>query len=138
MRIEPPSGAATPANAKWYFDEMNSWQAAGRLAPANGPLAVFYFEATDEVSERAAARGAVDLKDRALLRLAATTATRSCARAVDLMYNAGGGSSIYAASPLQRHFRDVHVATQHVMVAEATYAAVGRVFLGIHSEGEML
>jgi len=41
--------AATPANAKWYYDEMNSWQAAGRLAPANGPLAVFYFEATDEV-----------------------------------------------------------------------------------------
>jgi indole-3-acetate monooxygenase len=98
----------------------------------------FLLEAALEVTERAGARGAVDLPDRALLRLAATTATRSCARAVDLMYSAGGGSSIYAASPLQRHFRDVHVATQHVMVAEATYAALGRVFLGVHTEGEML
>ncbi len=98
----------------------------------------FLLEAAGEVTHRAAARGEIDVKDRALLRLAATTATRSSARAVDLMYEAGGGSSIYAASPLQRYFRDVHVATQHVMVAEATYAAVGRVLLGLHGDGEML
>ncbi len=91
----------------------------------------FLFEAAEEVTGIATARGEIGLKERALLRLAATQATRSCARAVDLMYHAGGGSSIYAASSLQRHFRDVHVATLHVMVAEATYAAVGRVLLGL-------
>jgi len=41
--------AATPVNAKWYYDLMSSWQAAGQLAASNGPLTVFYFEATDEV-----------------------------------------------------------------------------------------
>ena len=77
-------------------------------------------------------------RDRALLRLAATQATRASARAVDLMYHAGGGSSIYAQSPLQRHFRDIHVATQHVMVAEATYALVGRALLGLSGDAAML
>ncbi len=54
------------------------------------------------------------------------------------MYEAGGGSAVYAASPLGRHFRDVHVATQHVMVAEATLPAVGRALLGVSGETGML
>ncbi len=85
---------------------------------------------------RRAARWATE--ERALLRLAATQATRASARAVDLMYDAGGGSSMYASSPLQRCFRDVHVVTQHMMVAEPTYAVVGRVLLGLSSEVGML
>jgi alkylation response protein AidB-like acyl-CoA dehydrogenase len=72
--------------------------------------------------------------DRALLRLAATHATTNAARATDLMYGAGGGTSIYATSPLQRCFRDVHVATQHVMVAGATLELTGRVLLGLDTD----
>jgi alkylation response protein AidB-like acyl-CoA dehydrogenase len=99
----------------------------------------FLFEAAAEVSDMVSAQGGeVGTRERALLRLAATQATRSCARAVDLMYNAGGGSSIYATSPLQRCFRDVHAATQHAMVAEATYAVSGRVLLGLESGTDML
>jgi alkylation response protein AidB-like acyl-CoA dehydrogenase len=97
----------------------------------------FLFEAMGDVAA-AAARGEVRDEERALLRLAATQATRASARAVDLMYHAGGGSSIYAGSPLQRHFRDVHVITQHVMVGEATLAVAGRVLLGLGSEAGML
>ena len=95
----------------------------------------FLFEATAEVTEIAAARGEVLEKERALIRLAATHATRSAAQAVDRMYQAGGGTAIYATSPLQRYFRDIHVATQHVMVAEPTYAAVGKVLLGVGEAG---
>ena len=96
------------------------------------------FEAVRETGEAVAARGAPSAEERAILRLAATQAARASARAVDLMYNAGGGSSVYASSPLQRCFRDVHVVTQHVMVAEPTYAVVGRVLLGLSSEVGML
>jgi alkylation response protein AidB-like acyl-CoA dehydrogenase len=96
------------------------------------------FEAAAEVAEIVHAGRDVGTAERGMLRLAATQATRSCARAVDLMYHAGGGSSIYATSPLQRCFRDVHVATQHAVVAEATYAVAGRVLLGLPSGTEML
>ncbi|MEA2624479.1 MAG: indole-3-acetate monooxygenase [Candidatus Binatota bacterium] len=88
---------------------------------------------------RAAERdGRLDVADRASLRLAATHATRSSARAVDLVYDSGGGSSIYASSPLQRCFRDVHVVTQHMMVGAPTYEVAGRVLLGLDTDVSML
>jgi alkylation response protein AidB-like acyl-CoA dehydrogenase len=76
-----------------------------------------------------AATGA-DADRRARLRLAVLTATRNAARAVDLAYQAAGGSAVYAASPLQRHFRDVHVATQHAMVSTDVLETAGAVLLG--------
>src|SRR6185295_2417009 len=87
-----------------------------------------------------AARGgaALGVQQRTLLRLAATNATRGAARAVDAMYDAGGGTSVYATSALQRCFRDVHVATQHAMVAPATYELVGRLLVGLETDTAML
>lgn len=72
------------------------------------------------------------------LRLAATDATWRSAEAVDLMYTAGGGSSISEDSPLQRVFRDVHVATQHGMVAGRTYEPLGRMALGLPTDTRQL
>jgi alkylation response protein AidB-like acyl-CoA dehydrogenase len=91
-----------------------------------------------EAWRSARAGDAIRLEERALVRLAATHATRSCAEAVDLMYEAGGGSSIYEGCALQRLFRDVHVATQHVMVAPPTLELVGRVLLGAPGDTELL
>ncbi|PRY19145.1 acyl-CoA dehydrogenase family protein [Pseudosporangium ferrugineum] len=71
-----------------------------------------------------------DARRRAALRLAISTATRNAARAVDLVYHAAGGSAVYDASPLQRHFRDVHVATQHAMVSSDVTETAGAVLLG--------
>jgi alkylation response protein AidB-like acyl-CoA dehydrogenase len=60
------------------------------------------------------------------------------ARAVDLVYHAAGGTVVYDASPLSRCFRDVHVATQHMMVAQPIFEVVGRVTLGLPTnEGEI-
>ena len=75
---------------------------------------------------------------RARLRNAACHAVRECADAVDLMYEAGGGASVYDRNPLQRHFRDVHVVTQHMMVAPAVQSVVGRVLLGIEADTSQL
>ena len=72
------------------------------------------------------------------LRLAATHAIGEAADAVNLMYNAGGGTSIYDSSPLQRRFRDVHVATQHMMVGPATLELTGRILLGLPTDTTQL
>ena len=82
--------------------------------------------------------GAITIEHRRDLRLATSYATRSCARAVDLMYGLGGGTSVYETSPLQRCFRDIHVATQHMLVATPTLELAGRLFLGLEAETSTL
>jgi alkylation response protein AidB-like acyl-CoA dehydrogenase len=74
-------------------------------------------------------RLSIDIKAR--LRLAAANTTRRSAAAVDRLYQAGGGTSIYQESVLQRCFRDIHVTTQHAMVGLPIYEVVGRVELGL-------
>lgn len=72
------------------------------------------------------------------LRLAATHGTQSAARAVDLAYHAAGGAAVYDTSPLQRVFRDTHVATQHAMTAPRTLELVGRMRLGLDTDTTQL
>jgi len=98
----------------------------------------FLFDAIGDAWHAAQGTGAMTIAQRAALRLAATHATTSSAKVVDLMYNAGGGTSVYATSPLQRFFRDIHVVTQHMMVAPATYELTGRLFLGLDTDTSML
>ncbi len=97
----------------------------------------FLFEAIDQAWE-VAQRGELTTEARASLRLAATHAAWRSAHAVDRVYNAAGGSAIYDTSPLSRCFRDVHVATQHLMVGEPTLEVVGRVLLGLGVEKAQL
>lgn len=88
-------------------------------------------KAIDVAWTEAEGKGRLSLDAKAGLRLAATNNAWSAAAAVDLLYHAAGGSSIYAHSALQRCFRDVHVTTQHIMVAQPTYEMVGKVMLGM-------
>ncbi len=85
----------------------------------------------------AAGRSLTD-EARRLLRLAATNVTGQAAIAVDRMYTAGGGASVYDDSALQRLFRDVHVATQHAMVAPRTFELTGRMRLGLDTDTRQL
>ena len=66
-----------------------------------------------------------------LLRLAANNAVERATFAVDRCYTNGGGSAAFLSSPLQRVFRDVHVATQHGMVAPRLMEPLGRMKFGL-------
>lgn len=98
----------------------------------------FLLGTIDDVWTRVDAGERMSVEDRAMLRLAATNAALSCTRAVDICYNLGGGSSIYETNRLQRHFRDIHTLTQHVMVGQPTLEVVGRVMLGVATDTSML
>jgi len=49
---------------------------------------------------------------------------------VDAAYTAGGGSAVYASSPLQRRLRDIHTLTQHFALKPDTLTLAGAVLLG--------
>lgn len=91
----------------------------------------FLYETVAEVWEHIVAGNSATIEQRALMRLAAAHATISSARAVDMMYTLGGGSAIYETSTLQREFRDIHTATQHVILNAANYELTGQILLGL-------
>jgi alkylation response protein AidB-like acyl-CoA dehydrogenase len=68
---------------------------------------------------------------RANMLLAATNATHSAAKAVDIIYTVSGASANYRRNPLQRALRDVHAVTQHFATAAPQYESAGRILLGL-------
>jgi len=133
------AGGKTPAGSSRTLAARASAQSDVSQAEALWRSSrAFYYEAVEAAWESACTRGAIEPDHRRDVRLATTHATRSCAAAVDLMYHLGGGTSVYRRSPLQRIFRDVHVATQHMMVAPATLELTGRLFLGLETDLAML
>ena len=80
----------------------------------------------------------VPVERRARIRLACSHAAIESARAVDYAYNLGGGSSVFTDNPLQRCFRDVHTATQHLMVSTRPMETAGKVLLGVPADTVML
>jgi alkylation response protein AidB-like acyl-CoA dehydrogenase len=128
-----PSGSARPLAARSASQaEVARAEATLRSARA------FYYETIEAAWEAAQESGRIETTHRRDIRLATTHATHASAEAVDRMYDLGGGTSVYRRSPLQRHFRDVHVATQHMMVAPATLELIGRLLLGVETDVAML
>lgn len=128
-----PQGSSKPLalRAKAQLD-VSEAEALTRSARA------WLAETVEAAWAAASSDGAITVEHRRDIRLATTHAVRSATRAIDLMYTLGGGTSVYKTSPLQRHFRDVHVATQHMMVSDATYELTGRLFLGVPTNTAML
>jgi alkylation response protein AidB-like acyl-CoA dehydrogenase len=56
--------------------------------------------------------------------------TAECVKVVDFAYTVAGSSSLYDRSPLQRRFRDIHVATQHVAATGEGYRTLGSILVG--------
>jgi alkylation response protein AidB-like acyl-CoA dehydrogenase len=68
--------------------------------------------------------------DRARLRATAAQVMRMAIQVVDAAYTAGGGTAIYASSPLQRRLRDIHVQSQHIAVSRDAFGVVGTLLAG--------
>ena len=78
------------------------------------------------------------LEARRNLRLASSHAVQSAADVVGRLYRLAGGGAVFAQSPLQRALRNVQVATQHMMVNDASFELTGRLLLGVPTQTAML
>jgi indole-3-acetate monooxygenase len=84
----------------------------------------------DAVWNSAVAGNPVSIDGRAPVMAAITWAVQTCAAVVDTCYKAGGGTSPYDDSPLQRCMRDIQTLTQHAGVAESWLTTAGATILG--------
>jgi 3-hydroxy-9,10-secoandrosta-1,3,5(10)-triene-9,17-dione monooxygenase len=82
-----------------------------------------------EAAEEARVPSAVE---KIRLRRDGAYAARLCTRAVDLLFEAGGGEFLYDQKLMQRAFRDVHAAQSHHALAwDVTATLAGKFMLGI-------
>ena len=92
----------------------------------------------DATQAKGHASGSLPLALRRDLRLAASHAVQTSADVVGRLYRLAGGGAVFASSPLQRALRDVQVATQHMMVNDASFELTGRLLLGLPTQTAML
>jgi alkylation response protein AidB-like acyl-CoA dehydrogenase len=64
-------------------------------------------------------------------RLAITHGMHEAMRAVDLIFHAAGTNAVYERNPLERYFRNIHVAVQHAAGLPAHMEAAGKALLGL-------
>jgi indole-3-acetate monooxygenase len=64
-------------------------------------------------------------------RLALVHAMHEAVRAVDKVFHAAGTNAIYTSLPLERAFRDIHVAVQHAAGLPGYFESAGKMLLGL-------
>ncbi len=69
--------------------------------------------------------------DIAQARLAITHSVHEAGRVVRQLFHAAGTNAIHTRHPLERHFRDIHVAEQHNAAFRSYYESAGKVSLGL-------
>lgn len=94
----------------------------------------FFYSTATEAWERTLAGRPSSRQKKGELMLAATHLMQSCVEAVDQVCGAAGTSGIYAESPLERAFRDVHTARHHGWVSESRYCTYGQIALGLEPD----
>jgi alkylation response protein AidB-like acyl-CoA dehydrogenase len=97
-------------------------QAVGALRAARSLLVDTYGAAWN----RALAGDRLQTADRAAIRTAAIHAMRASVEVVDAVFAMAGGGALYDTSPLQRCWRDVHAASQHIYFCPEDARQVGR------------
>ncbi len=103
----------------------------GRAEALLGAAQAYRIAVTTDIWATVAAGRPATLEQQARCRLAACHAVDSAMQAVDLMYRAGGTTSIERGQRLARCWRDVHVVGQTFQVLPEYYMVGGRVFLGL-------
>lgn len=105
-----------------------------QLGEAEGLLRAgraFLYETVADAWATATRGDRLSWEQRGLLWLAATQAATQATQAVDLLFRAGGASSVYAVTGLERCLRDIRTAAQHVCVTPTNYENAGRMFFGL-------
>jgi alkylation response protein AidB-like acyl-CoA dehydrogenase len=125
-RSKRPTGT-TSALADRSYAHMAVGEAEGLILAAEDALA----RGMEEIWVRAEHDGAFDDALRLRLRLRTVTAARLAIRAVDLLHDAAGMDGVSVSSPLERAWRDVHTASQHVVLNVGRIEVAGRRLLGV-------
>ena len=135
-KVRTTRGAVTGGNNR--MAEFATVQS--RVAEATGSIEAARLTILDALDRAMAAATAGDQANadvRIRNRLAQAFSVRLLIRAVDAMFEASGGQSIFTSKPIQRAWRDAHAAAVHVsMNWDAVSTMYGQHALGLDPKGQ--
>lgn len=108
-----------------------------QLAQAEAKLGAsraFFFDVFEEAWQETVAGRPISVTLKGRMQLAMTHATLECAKAVSLIHEIAGASGIREEYEFERHFRDIHVITQHGFLSASKLESVGQILLGLDPE----
>jgi alkylation response protein AidB-like acyl-CoA dehydrogenase len=129
---KPQFSSRTLAESGFAQTEFARAEARWRAARA------FLRDEVGQAWEAAVAGDQVPIAARVAMRLAAAHAAVESIAAVDTAWTLAGGTAVYDTSVLGRCLRDVHVVTQHIMVAPKLNETLGKFLLGADFDARMI
>lgn len=105
-------------------------RAEGRLQSSRA----FVFDALGELWETAQRGDVPDAKQRGKFLLSTQQAMRASVSAVNIAFGFAGASAIHADHPMQRCFRDIHAAAQHIYFSPAASKRYAKGRFGIQQQ----
>jgi alkylation response protein AidB-like acyl-CoA dehydrogenase len=102
----------------------------GRAEAALRSARSFMFTMAREL-DAASEMGRISMEQRLMLRLACAHVAAASKDVVQIIYDAAGASSLYESNGIQRCFRDIHAAVQHLLVQSINFRWVGQSMMGL-------
>jgi alkylation response protein AidB-like acyl-CoA dehydrogenase len=96
-----------------------------------GSARCYWYDNVESIWTIVTSGGEVSMDDRASVRLASLTAAENSLAVVESLYRLAGSTAILQSSLLERCWRDVHTAAQHVQVQDGRWEDSGRVLFGL-------
>jgi alkylation response protein AidB-like acyl-CoA dehydrogenase len=128
-RTKIPAYNVTPVREQQWA-QLAAGKARARVDAARDTL----HRSAEEAYDDAASDSSLSWDSKVRLQLAVAFAAEACAEAVRLVADVAGSSAIRLEHPFERHFRDVHVLTQHTSKATPRYATAGRLLFGLEND----
>ncbi len=120
----------TPRNLNLLADSAAIQNGVALAEARLGAARAYALETLAEIYARAGSEGAIDVEDRARVRLATTNAIQGAIEVADWTYKRAGVSAIFPGTPFERRFRDIHTLSQQTQSRDVHFEAVGQVMLG--------
>jgi alkylation response protein AidB-like acyl-CoA dehydrogenase len=103
-----------------------------------GSARAYWYAAVEAAWDSAVHGYELSLEERARLRIASLMAVEQSVAAADVLYRLAGTSAIFQSAPLERCWRDIHTAAQHLQVQDARWETAGRVLMGLEPGSPLL
>ncbi len=129
--IELATGAGTTMSDTHLRDRPIVQTKVAEAEAMIGSARAYVFDAVGAAWDAVCAGNPDPGPEIARARLAVTNAMRESVKAIDLLFHAAGTNAIHRRHPLERFFRDVHVAVQHVSGLPSNFDSAGQALLGV-------